>query len=276
MGTTGRVGATPPDLTRVLPYGDTLDDGQVQLSFTLPVPYGEEAKEAARQVAQRMGLEKPRIYHAKDLGEGYSFFIVYGAFRQAIDFTAIRVAKVDAPRMDFYQINDFIRDEVGRKVTVLGACTGTDAHSVGIDAIMNMKGYAGEYGLERYPMINAYNLGMQVLNEDLVAHAVEKRADALLVSQVVTQKDVHIQNLSELIDMLEAEGLRERMNRSRWRASHHPQARPRARLRRRLRAGHEGARCGELYRPAARRARAALEARRGRRAAAAARYLNVA
>jgi beta-lysine 5,6-aminomutase beta subunit len=60
-------------------------------------------------------------------------------------------------------------------------------------------------------MIDAYNLGMQVLNEDLIAEAIEKGADALLVSQVVTQKDVHIQNLSELIDMLEAEGLREKL-----------------------------------------------------------------
>lgn len=211
MATTGRIGATPPDLTRVRPYGDTLDDGQVQVSFTLPVPHGEEAKEAARMVARKMGLKKPRIYHSKDLGDGYSFFVVYGSFKQSLDFTQIKVAKVESERMDFYQINDYVREQVGRKVTILGACTGTDAHSVGIDAIMNMKGYAGEYGLERYPMLNAYNLGMQVLNEDLVAHAVEKNADALLVSQVVTQKDVHIQNLSELIDMLEAEGLREKM-----------------------------------------------------------------
>lgn len=211
MATTGRIGATPPDLTRVRPYGDTLDDGQVQVSFTLPVPHGEEAKEAARMVARQMGLKKPRIYHSKDLGDGYSFFVVYGSFKQSLDFTQIKVAKVESERMDFYQINDYVREQVGRKVTILGACTGTDAHSVGIDAIMNMKGYAGEYGLERYPMLNAYNLGMQVLNEDLVAHAVEKNADALLVSQVVTQKDVHIQNLSELIDMLEAEGLREKM-----------------------------------------------------------------
>ena len=27
--------ALAPDLTRILPYGDTLDDGRVQLSFTL-------------------------------------------------------------------------------------------------------------------------------------------------------------------------------------------------------------------------------------------------
>lgn len=211
MSIVGRVGATPPDLTRVRPYGDTLDDGQVQLAFTLPVPYGEEAREAARQVLRKMNLADPRVYHMKDLGEGYTYFIAYGRFEDAVDFTRIQVAKVESTRMDFYQINDFIRDEIGRKITILGACTGTDAHSVGIDAIMNMKGYNGDYGLERYPMINAFNLGMQVRNEDLVAMALERNADALLVSQVVTQKDVHIQNLSELIDMLEAERIRHKL-----------------------------------------------------------------
>lgn len=211
MTISGRTGATPPDLTRVRPYGDTLDDGQVQLSFTLPVPYGPEAVEAARQVVRRMGLEDPRIYHSKDLGDGYSYFIAYARFEDALDFTAIRVAKVESTVMDFYDINEYVRSHIGRQVVILGACTGTDAHSVGIDAIMNMKGYAGEYGLERYPMLDAYNLGMQVPNEELVAKAVELEADALLVSQVVTQKDVHIKNLSELVDMLEAENIRDRL-----------------------------------------------------------------
>ncbi|MBA2661279.1 MAG: cobalamin B12-binding domain-containing protein [Bradymonadaceae bacterium] len=207
----GRTGATPPDLSRVRPYGDTIDDGQIQLAFTLPVPFGEEAREAARQVLRQMGLGDPRIYHMHDLGEGYTYFIAYGRFEATIDFTSIHVAKVESSRMDFYAVNAFVREHIGRKVTILGACTGTDAHSVGIDAIMNMKGYAGEYGLERYPMFNAFNLGMQVQNEDLIAQAIEKKADALLVSQIVTQKDVHIRNLAELIDMLEAEGMRERL-----------------------------------------------------------------
>ncbi len=37
------------DLTQVKPYGDTLNDGKVELAFTLPVPYGEEAEECAKQ-----------------------------------------------------------------------------------------------------------------------------------------------------------------------------------------------------------------------------------
>ena len=113
--------------------------------------------------------------------------------------------------MEKEDIEAFIRDNIKRPVVVLGACTGTDAHTVGIDAIMNMKGYAGHYGLERYEGMDAYNLGSQVPNEELVAKAIELKADAILVSQVVTQKDVHIPNLTELVELLEAEGIRDKI-----------------------------------------------------------------
>jgi beta-lysine 5,6-aminomutase beta subunit len=76
---------------------------------------------------------------------------------------------------------------------------------------MNMKGYAGHYGIERYKMFEALNMGSQVPNEEFIAKAIEMKADALLVSQTVTQKDVHIKNLTELIEMLEAEGLRDKL-----------------------------------------------------------------
>ncbi len=113
--------------------------------------------------------------------------------------------------MDMHQIDDYIRANIGRKIVVVGASTGTDAHTVGIDAIMNMKGFAGHYGLERYDMFETVNMGSQVPNEEFIAKAIEVGADAMLVSQTVTQKDVHIQNLTELVEMMEAEGLRGRM-----------------------------------------------------------------
>lgn len=199
------------DLSRLRPYGDTMDDGKVQLSFSLPVPDGPEAVEAARQLAAKMGLAEPAVVHHEDIGEGFTFIVIYGNCQHTVDYASIRVPKVEAETMDFYQINNFIRSKIGRKITILGACTGTDAHTVGIDAIMNMKGYNGEYGLERYPEIIAYNLGSQVENEELLRKAIELNADALLVSQVVTQKDVHIKNLSALVDLLEAQGIREKL-----------------------------------------------------------------
>ena len=48
------------DLTKIKPYGDTMNDGKTQLSFTLPVPCGDEAVEAAKQLIRKMGFENPQ------------------------------------------------------------------------------------------------------------------------------------------------------------------------------------------------------------------------
>ncbi|HPH53489.1 MAG TPA: OAM dimerization domain-containing protein [Bacteroidales bacterium] len=199
------------DLTKVKPYGDTMNDGKVQLSFTLPVPASAEATEAAKQLLKSMGFENPLVVYFRELTPGYTFFNCYGSTVHTVDFTSIYVPKVESTVMDMDQTDNFIRENIGRKLVVVGASTGTDAHTVGIDAIMNMKGYAGHFGLERYDMFEAYNLGSQVPNEDFLAKAIELNADALLVSQTVTQKDVHIKNMTELVELMEAEGLRDKM-----------------------------------------------------------------
>jgi beta-lysine 5,6-aminomutase beta subunit len=49
------------DLTKIKPYGDTMNDGKVQLSFTLPVSCGAEAIEAAKQLLRAMGLDNPQV-----------------------------------------------------------------------------------------------------------------------------------------------------------------------------------------------------------------------
>jgi len=199
------------DMQNIKPYGDTINDCKTQLSFTLPLPAGDEATEAAKQLMRKMGFDNPQVVFARELTNGYTFFNCYGTCTHTVDYTIINVPKVESNAMDMHQCDDFIRDKIGRKLIVIGASTGTDAHTVGIDAIMNMKGYAGHYGLERYEMIDAYNLGSQVDNEDFLAKAIELKADALLVSQTVTQKDVHISNLVKLVELLEAEGLRNKM-----------------------------------------------------------------
>nr|WP_281363326.1 cobalamin-dependent protein [Nocardioides perillae] len=86
-----------------------------------------------------------------------------------------------------------------RRLVVVGACIGTDAHTVGIDAICNIKGFAGEKGLEYYRELKVVNLGAQVSVPELVARAQEEAADAVLVSQVVTQRDAHLHNVRETV-----------------------------------------------------------------------------
>jgi beta-lysine 5,6-aminomutase beta subunit len=199
------------DLTRIKPYGDTIDDGKVQVSFTLPIEDNEKAIVAAKELTRKMGLEDPSVVYHVQLDKGYTFFILYGSIKYTIDYTKIRVETIDIEIMSMEDINRYIKENFKRKIIVLGATTGTDAHTVGIDAIMNMKGYAGHYGLERFEMIEAYNMGSQVLNEEFVKKAIEIKADVLLVSQTVTQKHIHTKNLTNLVDLLEAEGIRHKV-----------------------------------------------------------------
>ena len=199
------------DLKAIKPYGDTMNDGKVQLSFTLPVEKGDEAIEVAKQLIKAMGLDNPQVVFYEELTPGFTFFNCYGSCKHTVDYTSIHVPKVESNVMDMHETDEYIKEHIGRKLVIVGASTGTDAHTVGIDAIMNMKGYAGHYGLERYDMIDAYNLGSQVPNEEFIAKGIELNADALIVSQTVTQKDVHIKNLTELVEMMEAEGLRDKM-----------------------------------------------------------------
>ena len=188
-----------------------MNDGKVQVSFTLPVNDGEKANFAALEIAKKMGLENPSVVYHVSLDKDFTYFVLYGSFKHSINYTEIKVESIDIEALTMEEINYYIKTQIKRKLVVIGATTGTDAHTVGIDAIMNMKGFAGHYGLERYELIETYNFGSQVTNEEFVKKAIDLKADVLLVSQTVTQKDIHVRNLTNLVDLLEAEEIRDKI-----------------------------------------------------------------
>jgi beta-lysine 5,6-aminomutase beta subunit len=185
--------------TIIRPYGDTTGDGRIQVSFTLPLPFGTpteqaRAEGAAAQLAAKMGLEPAMVVHAKGMGPDYTFFIVYGRVSHLVDLSQVTVAERDFPLLSPAEVNLRIRTGLGRKLVV------------GIDAILNVKGHSGEKGLEYYREIRVVNLGSQVAVPDLVAKAKADGADAVLVSQVVTQRDAHISNAKEMSAAFAAAG----------------------------------------------------------------------
>jgi beta-lysine 5,6-aminomutase beta subunit len=195
---------------QVKPYGDTRDDGVMQLSFTLPVPCSVKATDVGKQFLEKLGFHDVAVAEVKAIDPDFTFYVAYARTDVTIDPDEVKGDYLEVEEMDYYAINAHIKSDVGRKLVVVGAAIESDAHTVGIDAILNMKGFAGNYGLERYPEIEAYNLGSQIPCEQLLKTALEKNADAILVSQIVTQKNIHVQNLTKLIELLEAEGVRER------------------------------------------------------------------
>jgi beta-lysine 5,6-aminomutase beta subunit len=190
-------------------YGDRKDDGRIQLSFTLPIAPSGRAKEAARRFCEELGLREVLVATMERAGAEFSFFVVYAKAEVTLDFSQIEVPEVTTPTWTFKEINHLIEEKIGRRVVVVGACTGSDAHTVGIDAILNMKGYAGDKGLEAYPWVDAYNMGAQVDNAALLTRAREVHADAILVSQVMTQRDLHVDNSRQLIDLAKKRGMRD-------------------------------------------------------------------
>ena len=193
------------DLHKIRPYGDHWDDGRIQLSFTLPVPAGPEAREAAKQYCEKLGLTAIQIVTMESVAEEFSFFVAYGEAMHHIDFTRIRVPRLEFPILPPDAMVRLAQEKIKRRIVVVGGTTGTDAHTVGIDAILSIKGVAGDRGLEYYPIFRVVNLRAQVDNRRLVEKAAEVQADAILVSKLVTQQDQHLNDLRELSRLLKGE-----------------------------------------------------------------------
>ena len=189
---------TKPSKHIVRPYGDTTADGMVQVSFTLPLPHDKRAEGAAQLLANKMGMDPAMVVHAKAMGPDFTFFVVYGSVQHLVDTREVVVIERDYPLLSPKEANATIKKGLRRPIVVVGACIGTDAHTVGIDAILNIKGFAGEKGLEYYSELVVVNLGAQVSVPDLVQAARAHKADAVLVSQVVTQRDTHLHNTREM------------------------------------------------------------------------------
>ncbi len=195
----------------VRPYGDKKGDGAVQVSFTLPLPRSAVATEAAKRYVAAMGLREPYVTLAEAIAPEFTYFVVYGRATHDVDVASITAEEAPAAALSREEIDAEIDRRFGRRLVVLGCALESDAHTVGIDAIFNMKGFAGDYGLERYHGFDARNLGAQLPVAELARKIGEMGADAVLVSATVTQNDIHVRHLTDLVDMLEAERLRDRV-----------------------------------------------------------------
>ncbi len=192
-------------------YGDRQGDGMVQMSFVLEVPPSPRAREAAKRFAEVHGLNEPLVATMEECASGFSYFVVYGHSTHSVDISTIEVPEIRTEALTREEIEHRIKTRLGRKIVVVGACTGSDAHTVGIDAILNYKGYGGDKGLESYKGFDSHNLGAQVENEELSVRARAIGADAILVSQIITQRNCHKENAAAFVKLITDQGWRKRV-----------------------------------------------------------------
>jgi beta-lysine 5,6-aminomutase beta subunit len=189
-------------------YGDREGDGMVQMSFALKILPSDKAREAAKRFAEAHGLKNPLVTAMEQVSREHTYFVVYGHSIHGVDVSAITVEEIGSHALGRDEI-EVLGKELGRKVVIVGACTGSDAHTVGIDAIINYKGFHGDKGLESYKCFDAHNLGAQVENVELSSRARALGADAILVSQIITQRDCHKENARDLVELITREGYRD-------------------------------------------------------------------
>ena len=62
------------------------------------------------------GLDEPAVVHSEDMGQNFSFYVVYGQCRHRVDMGRIKVAKPEFETLDKEAINTLIAQKMQRKM----------------------------------------------------------------------------------------------------------------------------------------------------------------
>jgi len=141
-------------------YGDIIGDGMVQLLFILFVVYDKCVEGVVLQFVVKMGLEFVMVVYVKVMGLYFIFFVVYGLVYYFVDLLVVEVVECEYLMLLVKEVNGVIKSWLCCLFVVVGVCIGIDVYIVGIDVILNIKGFVGEKGLEYYFEICVVNFGV--------------------------------------------------------------------------------------------------------------------
>lgn len=170
---------------QIRPYGHHLDDGLVQVCFTLPIECGEKAQAAALAYAERMGLKTARVTWMEAIGPNYTYFIIYGESQHALNLADIPepAASLPRPARRSSELDQEFRRRLGRRAVVLACSDSGSQTAIDFDATLSLKGISGEMGLEGYGSFNLIRERQSQSVDDIVNRLVAVKADALLVCE---------------------------------------------------------------------------------------------
>jgi len=107
-----------------------------------------------------MGLELVMVVYVKVMGLYFMFFVVYGLVYYLVDLVVVEVVECEYLLLLVKEVNGVIKFCLCCLLVVVGVCIGIDVYIVGIDVILNIKGFVGEKGLEYYFEIEVVNFGV--------------------------------------------------------------------------------------------------------------------
>lgn len=188
------------DLIR--PEVEWAGDGTVLLQMMIPEDE-DYAREAALQMALKMGLSDPQVINLMVLHPAEGCFVeVKGNVTFDIDRRTLKIPpKVELLPED--EIRQIVK-QIGLKV--VAGTVGEDEHSVGLREILDIK----HGGIEKYGVKYTY-LGTSVPVSKLVDAAIETGAHAILISTIISHNDVHRTQMRKLAELAREKGIRDQV-----------------------------------------------------------------
>lgn len=186
----------------IRPEVEWAGDGVVLLQMMIP-ENEDYAREAALQIATKMGLADPQVINLMVLHPAEGCFLeVKGKVTFDIERDSLKIpVKVQLLPED--EIREVVK-HVGLKV--VAGTVGEDEHSVGLREILDIK----HGGIEKYGVKYHY-LGTSVPVSKLIDAAIETGSQAILISTIISHNDVHRAQMRKLAELAEEKGIRDRI-----------------------------------------------------------------
>jgi D-ornithine 4,5-aminomutase subunit beta len=186
----------------IRPEAEWAGDGIVLLQLMIPESEAL-AREAALEVARRMGLQDPQVVNVMVLHPAEGCFI---EVKGTVAFDIDKAALVIPPKEDLLPEEELRAavKQVGLKV--VAGTVGEDEHSVGMREILDLK----HGGVERYGVKYHY-LGTSVPLGKLIDAAIETGAHAILISTIISHNDIHRIQMRKLAELCQEKGIREKL-----------------------------------------------------------------
>lgn len=185
----------------IIPEVEWKNDGYV--STTLFLTEEENIAEAAAlEIGRRINLTDVEVIHKQVMQDAEGTLV---EIKGRVSF-AIKKDELKIPEKQELLPDDVMRDYVkNNPIRVVAATVGEDEHSVGLREIIDIK----HGGIERYGIDVVY-LGTSCPVEKLIDAAIETKAQAIIMSTIITHNDVHTKNMQKIHDLCIEKGVRDK------------------------------------------------------------------
>ena len=186
----------------IRPEVEFMADGVLVLTMMLPCDK-RHAEVAALAIGEKMQLSDCEVIHSQMLHPAEGTYIeMKGKVGFDIDLSTLELPEI----VETLSEAEIRADVHEHPMTVVAATVGEDEHSVGLKEILDIK----HGGIEGFG-IKYHYLGTSVPVEKLIDAAIETKADAILISTIISHNNVHYDNMQKLSDAAIEKGLRDRL-----------------------------------------------------------------